>query len=143
MEQRCGPLVFLSEFDSGNLARAEFVEPVDDPDSEAKSGKDDVPPKLVFDYEFNVWTKPDCTDTEFVNGNRTWFYFGVKAGPAGKVIRINVMNLNRQSRLYSQGMVPVVKVSYASRETSWERLRSRVTYQVSSIWWYFCLVVFH
>ena len=22
------------------------------------------------DYEFNVWTKPDCAGTEFENGNR-------------------------------------------------------------------------
>lgn len=28
-------------------------------------------------YEFNVWTRQDCAGTEFVNGNRTWFYFGV------------------------------------------------------------------
>lgn len=32
--------------------------------------------------EFNIWTKPDCFGTEFENGNRTWFYFGVK----GKII---------------------------------------------------------
>lgn len=29
-------------------------------------------------YEFNIWTKPDCSGTEFVNNNRSWFYFGVK-----------------------------------------------------------------
>lgn len=31
------------------------------------------------DYEFNLWTRPDCAGTEFENGNRTWFYFGVQA----------------------------------------------------------------
>lgn len=30
------------------------------------------------DFEFNVWTLPDCAGTEFENGNRTWFYFGMK-----------------------------------------------------------------
>jgi hypothetical protein len=30
------------------------------------------------DFEFNLWTKPDCASTEFENGNRTWFYFGMK-----------------------------------------------------------------
>ena len=130
MEQRCGPMIFFSNFDSGNLARAEFVVPVEDTDSEAKNGKDDGQQKFICDYEFNVWTKPDCMGTEFVNGNRTWFYFGVRAGPSGKFIRINVMNLNRQTRLYSQGMVPIVKVSYGNRETQWERLRGRVSYQV-------------
>lgn len=37
----------------------------------------------VFDAEFNIWTKPDCYGTEYENGNRTWFYFGMK----GKVLR--------------------------------------------------------
>lgn len=31
------------------------------------------------DYEFNLWTRPDCAGTEFENGNRTWFYFGVQS----------------------------------------------------------------
>lgn len=30
------------------------------------------------DYEFNLWTKPDCHGTEFENSNRTWFYFGIR-----------------------------------------------------------------
>lgn len=32
----------------------------------------------IPDHEFNVWTRPDCYGTEFENGNRTWFYFGIK-----------------------------------------------------------------
>ena len=142
MEQRCGPLLFLSNFDSGNLAKAEYVEPVEDPGTEARNGKDDAQQGLVCDYEFNVWTKPDCMATEFVNGNRTWFYFGVKSGPSGKVIRINVMNMNRQTRLYSQGMAPVFKVSYGTRETSWERLKTKVSYQVGCNCCYFHFAVF-
>lgn len=130
MEQRCGPLTFFSDFDSGNLARAEFIENGDDPAAQTKNGKEDAQQRLVSDYEFNVWTRPDCMGTEFENGNRTWFHFGVKAGPSGKVIRINVMNLNKQSRLYSQGMVPAVKTLYGGRETAWERMKTRVNYQV-------------
>lgn len=30
------------------------------------------------DIEFNIWTKPDCCGTQFENGNRTWFYFGMR-----------------------------------------------------------------
>lgn len=41
----------------------------------SKYGKD-VPE--IPDIEFNLWTKPDCVGTEYENGNRTWFYFGVK-----------------------------------------------------------------
>lgn len=32
----------------------------------------------VPDFEFNIWTHPDCAGTEFENGNRSWFYFGIK-----------------------------------------------------------------
>ena len=40
--------------------------------------------------EFDLWTAPDCTGTEFENCNRTWFYFSVwipaNYGP-GKLLR--------------------------------------------------------
>ena len=38
-------------------------------------------PELPHDFAFKLWTKPDCAQTEYENGNRTWFYFGVKGGP--------------------------------------------------------------
>ena len=47
-----------SDFDSGNLAKVEKVEKCDN--------------------EFNLWTLPDCANTPYENGNRTWFYFSVK-----------------------------------------------------------------
>jgi len=37
------------------------------------------------DYEFNLWTKPDCGHTEFENGNKTWFYFGIKGAEMQKI----------------------------------------------------------
>ncbi|CAF5128551.1 unnamed protein product, partial [Rotaria socialis] len=52
-------------------------------------------PLPKHDVEFNVWTKRDCEGTAKVNGNRSWFYFGVRGGH-GKCIRFNIMNLNRQ-----------------------------------------------
>lgn len=33
---------------------------------------------VQVDYEFNLWTKPDCSGTEFENNNRTWFFFCIK-----------------------------------------------------------------
>lgn len=79
--------------------------------------------------ELNVWTRPDCEGTPFENGNRTWFYFGVRGGQPSHILRLNVMNLNRQAKLYSQGMHPVVKIGACGK---WERAKDRPSYRVSS-----------
>lgn len=42
------------------------------------------------DYEFNLWTRPDCAGTEFENGNRTWFYFGVQARETKVLVRYSI-----------------------------------------------------
>ena len=108
MEERVGPLIFTSNFDSGNLAKVERVKA-----DESISTADDVDNSSMVpapDYEYNVWTAPDCAGTEHENPNRTWFHFGVKGGQSGKLLRINIMNLNRQGKLYNQGMAPMVKV---------------------------------
>lgn len=70
MEERFGNIVFSSKFDSGNLARVEKVE------KDNSSSPTDTTPNgpsgsnLCPDYEFNVWTQPDCGGTEHENGNR-------------------------------------------------------------------------
>ena len=48
-------------FLEGNLARAEECRVHDGPDTR----------------EFDLWTAHDCAETEFENGNKTWFYFSV------------------------------------------------------------------
>ena len=58
MKDTVGNFHFDSEFDSGNLAKVEKVE--------------------KYDNEFNLWTLPDCANTPYENGNRTWFHFSVK-----------------------------------------------------------------
>lgn len=65
MEFRFGNVVFSSRFDSGNLARVERSEPDGETVRPANASAQPQP-----DYEFNVWTKPDCASTEFENGNR-------------------------------------------------------------------------
>ncbi|CAJ0945859.1 unnamed protein product [Ranitomeya imitator] len=125
MEVRCGGLLFSSKFDSGNLARVEKVERTDG-DGDTPSGNGGSAP--APDYEFNVWTRPDCADTEYENGNRSWFFFSVRGGTPGKQIKINIMNMNKQSKLYGQGMAPFVRtVPIRSR---WERVRDRPTFQM-------------
>nr|XP_047911637.1 cytosolic carboxypeptidase-like protein 5 [Anser cygnoides] len=116
MEVRCGGLLFSSRFDSGNLARVEQVEPP----------RGDALP--AADYEFNVWTRPDCARTEYENGNRSWFYFSVRGGAPGKLIKLHILNMNKQSRLYSQGMAPFVRT--LPGRPRWERIRQRPSFEM-------------
>lgn len=125
MEEKVGPFTFISNFDSGNLARAERVKTED-----ASSSPEDCDGAVVInpDFDYNVWTAPDCAGTEFENQNRTWFYFGIKGGQPGKLLRINILNLNRQGKLYGQGMTPLVKV--VPSRNKWERIRDKPKYEV-------------
>lgn len=72
MEARFGNIVFSSKFDSGNLARVEKVEKGNSSLSSdtPASGSSSSGSSLTPDYEFNVWTQPDCAGTEHENGNR-------------------------------------------------------------------------
>uniref|UniRef100_A0A8C7XUW7 Cytosolic carboxypeptidase-like protein 5 n=1 Tax=Oryzias sinensis TaxID=183150 RepID=A0A8C7XUW7_9TELE len=130
MEACFGNIVFSSKFDSGNLARVEKVEkgnlsPASDT---ASSGSSPSGSHLAPDYEFNVWTQPDCAGTEHENGNRSWFYFSVKGAAPGKLVKINVRNMNNQRKLYSQGMAPLVRS--LPGKNRWERIRDRPTTEI-------------
>ncbi|XP_039916266.1 cytosolic carboxypeptidase-like protein 5 [Hirundo rustica] len=124
MEIRCGGLLFSSRFDSGNLAHVEQVRPTElggGPAARANA----LP---AADYEFNVWTQPDCAHTEYENSNRSWFYFSVRGGAPGKLIKLHILNMNKQSRLYAQGMTPFVRTLPV--RPRWERIRQRPSFQV-------------
>lgn len=75
------------------------------------------------DFEFNLWTNPDCSGTEFENSNRTWFYFGIRGGPPFSLVKLNIVDLNKQSKMYSQGMAPVYKI--CPGRCHWERIRDK------------------
>uniref|UniRef100_A0A8C3T0M5 Cytosolic carboxypeptidase-like protein 5 n=1 Tax=Chelydra serpentina TaxID=8475 RepID=A0A8C3T0M5_CHESE len=138
MEIRCGGLLFSSKFDSGNLAHVEKVEHQEGEGDVAGNNNNSSSSSTVSavfgsslptaDYEFNVWTKPDCAETEYENGNRSWFYFSVKGGAPGKLIKINIVNMNKQSKLYSQGMTPFVRTLPV--RPRWERIRERPTFEM-------------
>uniref|UniRef100_A0A663FC83 Cytosolic carboxypeptidase-like protein 5 n=1 Tax=Aquila chrysaetos chrysaetos TaxID=223781 RepID=A0A663FC83_AQUCH len=126
MEIRCGGLLFSSRFDSGNLAHVEQVEP---PGAGGGGGPAAWGAALpAADYEFNVWTRPDCAQTEYENGNRSWFYFSVRGGAPGKLIKLHILNMNKQSRLYSQGMSPFVRTLPV--RPRWERIRERPSFEM-------------
>jgi hypothetical protein len=86
----CSGFTFYNEFDSANLAKVVYVPPNESvitvSNNSAKS-----PPEIP-DAEFNLWTKPDCCGTEFENGNRTWFYFGIK-GKEGNLQMCKSLNI--------------------------------------------------
>ncbi|XP_061900900.1 cytosolic carboxypeptidase-like protein 5 isoform X2 [Entelurus aequoreus] len=132
MEVRFGSIVFSSKFDSGNLARVERVtkttpSPTPDATTVATPGGSASAPNIP-DFEFNVWTQPDCGGTEHENGNRSWFYFSVQGIAPGKLLKINVMNMNNQRKLYSQGMAPLVRT--LPGKNRWERVRDRPTTEI-------------
>ncbi|XP_061560196.1 cytosolic carboxypeptidase-like protein 5 isoform X2 [Phycodurus eques] len=130
MEARFGNIVFSSKFDSGNLARVERMTkrtPSPHNDGGAHAGGAASAANLP-DYEFNVWTQPDCAGTEHENGNRSWFHFSVHGVAPGKLLKINVMNMNNQRKLYSQGMTPLVRTSPGKNK--WERIRDRPATEV-------------
>ncbi|KAK6629601.1 hypothetical protein RUM43_003418 [Polyplax serrata] len=132
----CGGFTFLSNFDSANLSRVELVprKPVP-PEPSAKSNKKVMiksvnrylPKKQKTieypDYEFNIWTNPDCVGTEFENCNRTWFHFGITGGTVFSLVKLNIIDLNKQSKMYSQGMAPVFKI--VPGKCQWERIRDK------------------
>ncbi|XP_037306231.2 cytosolic carboxypeptidase-like protein 5 isoform X2 [Pungitius pungitius] len=127
MEARFGNILFSSKFDSGNLARVEKGSW--SPPGEVATGGSALPgSNLTPDYEFNVWTQPDCGGTEHENGNRSWFHFSVRGAAPGKILKINVMNMNNQRKLYSQGMAPLVRT--LPGKNRWERIRDRPTAEI-------------
>ncbi|CAL4124937.1 unnamed protein product [Meganyctiphanes norvegica] len=155
MEAELLPFTFTSNFESGNLARVDRIDPPgsyvgstntpsgSSSNSRKKSSFSSAcaqqqpqqqpgPPELPVNYEFNLWTRPDCGGTQYENNNRTWFFFGIKGGCSGTRVRLSVMNLNKQSKLYSQGMQPVMKqvpLDGNPSKIKWERNKDKCSYR--------------
>ncbi|XP_031780428.1 cytosolic carboxypeptidase-like protein 5 isoform X1 [Nasonia vitripennis] len=124
----CGGFTFFNNFDSANLAKVEAVEinKTDNGKGENnKTYKSSSSIELPI-YEFNIWTKHDCHGTEYQNNNKTWFHFGIKAAAQGVYVKLNLVNLNKQVKMFSQGMCPVFKV--IPGHPQWERIREKPTF---------------
>lgn len=131
-------IVLFADFDSGNMARYERVPKASSQTIQSQPANQNLvenaeqispaqPIQQKFDIEFNVWTRPDCDGTPAgPNPNRTWFYFGVRGGH-GKFIKFNLMNLNRQGRLFEMGMLPVFKT--VPGHEKWSRIYIKPTWQ--------------
>ncbi|EAT47473.1 AAEL001406-PA, partial [Aedes aegypti] len=120
----CAGYTFYSKFDSGNLGRVELVRCCEGKQMSSKVFFFNFP-----DVEFNLWTRPDCAGTPYENQNRTWFYFAVTGGRPNQIVKFNVMNLNKQAKLFSQGMHPVTKVGPGGR---WERIKDKPSYSIAN-----------
>ncbi|XP_070163298.1 cytosolic carboxypeptidase-like protein 5 isoform X2 [Polyergus mexicanus] len=126
----CGDFVFFNNFDSANLAKVEQVRISETSDKDVYEIESKLTnnsnSKEISDYEFNLWTKHDCHGTQFQNNNRTWFYFGIRSNCPNVSVRFNIVNLNKQVKMFSQGMCPVFKI--VPGHLHWERIRERPTY---------------
>jgi cytosolic carboxypeptidase protein 5 len=128
----------FADFDSGNMARYDRVTKCSqittnptEQEPNATHVNETLPNGVnhslsKYDVEFNVWTRRDCEGTPHENANRSWFYFGVRGG-YGKHIRLNIMNLNRQARLFEMGMLPVFRT--VPGHEKWTRLQSRMCWE--------------
>nr|CAI5859940.1 unnamed protein product [Callosobruchus analis] len=123
----CAQFIFYNNFDSANLAKVEYVPQDSNISAPIRPSKSMVHDS--YDAEFNMWTKPDCAGTPFENGNRTWFYFGFRAPKSGMHVRINLVDLNKQVKMYSQGMAPVYRV--LPGKTRWDRIQDKPVYSLT------------
>ena len=65
------------------------------------------------------------------DGNCTIVLFILLAPSPSMWVKLNLVDLNKQSKIYSQGMCPVYKV--VPGKSNWERIRDRPTYVVSEV----------
>lgn len=56
----------------------------------------------------------------------------VLLGPSNVTVKFNIMNLNRQAKLYSQGMKPLYKV--VPSQEHWERIKEKPVCSVSFLY---------
>lgn len=62
------------------------------------------------------------------HGNRTWFFFSIAGGEKNQLVKMNLVNLNKQSKLFSQGMHPVMRNGSNGK---WERTKEKPTFTLT------------
>eukprot|EP00049_Salpingoeca_infusionum_P006542 m.108436 g.108436 ORF g.108436 m.108436 type:complete len:1076 (+) comp13346_c0_seq3:116-3343(+) len=101
----CGARIW-STFNSGNLASIyqRGFKPTGGSDTDADSEEEDTDGMV----EFHGSTLPDCAGTRFERQNRTWFSFRMCNVAHLGTFRVVIHNMNKQLRLYRQGLEPIV-----------------------------------
>ena len=98
------PLMFQSQFESGNLMRAVQVD----------------------DASYELWIQPDVN----TRGNTQWYYFSIKGMQPAVEYVFRIVNFSKSSSLYNQGMRPLAFSMNRNRRdgTTWYRAGDRVCY---------------
>jgi len=102
-------LVFDSNFESGNLHRA----------------------NIVSLKEYNLFLNPD-TNTK---GNSQWFYFAVTNTTKDSLVKFNILNCTRSVGLFKDGMRPMVfsEQDFIEHKIAWSASTFNVTYNKNNI----------
>jgi len=82
------------------------------------------------EHQYELWTTPDCLGTEHETHNRSWFYFSVRSLPPGAPIRLRVVNLNVQAKLFAGGYTPVWRATSeaAGSDSGWQPVTPGCSY---------------
>ncbi len=108
----CEELVFFSDFDSGNLAKAVKVAP-----------------SSVCDMQFELWVCPDAADRG-ITAYRSWFYFGIRGARKGSHIKLSIVNLSPNKTLFGNRYKPVYQLRPGP--PLWNLFSGEVTYETTS-----------
>ncbi|CDW91598.1 UNKNOWN [Stylonychia lemnae] len=110
-----GSITITSAFDSGNLARCEEGDEVNNVRKIQNQ----------FKLQFNMWIATDSLPYFKNCGYRTWFYFGVKGTIRDQVLSFTIKNMNHQSKLYASGLRPVYRLGMQSK---WRRCNGKCSW---------------
>jgi hypothetical protein len=87
-----------SMFDEGNIMNVQKVEP--------------------YHYSLNICA--DCFGTNKETKNKTWFYFRVSSIKVSGIYTFTIKNMNNQTKLFNEGMLPVYKTLPSSPK--WKKI---------------------